>query len=129
MKKLFLLMLLLSAVGFAENLVFDNQTSYPGKGSKMMVQWASSAKEVEEGNQAVMHGAKLNNKSLRMITHSGKNNISIPKKSEYFRVLIWSMNTIDPDLLTNWVEVVPNKTYTLKDDLLVPSVLMSGMGC
>lgn len=48
---------------------------------------------------------------------------------EYFRVLVWSDGKSEPDLLTNGVDVVPNKTYTVRDDLLVPAVLMAGTGC
>ena len=134
MKKIalcFLCLCFIAATGFAENLTLDNQSTYPMKhqNSKMAVQWASSAKEIEEGNQALMHGSKLNPSTLQAITKPGKIKLSIPKNAEYFRVLTWSKGDGDPDFNTNWVNIVPNKTYTLEEDHLVPSVLMSGSGC
>ncbi len=127
----FLWLIVVSATGFAENLVLENQTPYPSKNqkSKIAVQWATSAKEVDEGNNALLHGLKLNPDTMQVLTQSGKISLSIPKKAEYFRVLAWSKGEGDPDFHTNWVEIVPNKTYTLKADHLVPSVLMSGTGC
>lgn len=127
--KLFFLALLITATGFAENLVLENQTSYPIKTSRMVIQWATTAKEVEEGNSALMYGLKLNPASLQELTQAGKVSLSIPQKAEYFRVLVWSKGEGEPDLHTNWVEVIPTKTYTLKAEHLVPSVLMLGTGC
>lgn len=123
--------LMLAAIGFAENFVFENQTIYPNKTqkSKMAIQWASSAKEVDEENKAVTYGLKLNSSRLQAVSQLGKVNISIPENAEHFRVLVWSKNQKDPDLITNWVDVTPNKTYTLETDHLVPVVLMSGSGC
>ncbi len=111
--------------------MLENQTPYPLKNqkSKIAVQWANSGKEVDEGNHAMMHGLKLNPETLQVITHSGKVYLNIPKKAEYFRVLAWSKGEGDPDLLTNWVDVQPNKTYTLEADHLVPAILMLGTGC
>ena len=131
MKKItiFFLSLLVVATGFTENLVLENQTSYPNKKSKIAVQWANSGKEVDEGNNAMISGSKLNSDSLQVLTQSGKTTLTIPKNAEYFRILAWSKSEGDPDLLTNWVDIVPNKTYTLKQDHLVPSVLMLGTGC
>ena len=127
----FLSLLIVASTGFADNFVFDNQTSYPvqNQKSKIAIQWASSAKEVAEANEAFINGNGLNAGTVQAITRPGKSNITIPKKSEYFRVLVWSNGQGDPDYLTNWVDVVPNKTYTIKSDDLVPSVLMTGMGC
>ncbi len=127
----FFSLLLVAATGFAENLVLDNQTSYPTKDqkTKMMIQWAFSAKDVDDGNHAIAHGSALNPKSLQAIKQPGKVKLVIPKKAEYFRILVWSTEQKEPDLHTNWVEIIPNKTYLLKPDQLVPSVLMSGMGC
>ena len=127
----FLPLLVIATTGFAKNLVLENQTSYPLKNqkSKIAIQWASSAKEVEEGNNAFTQGLKLNSNTLKVLKQSGKINLSIPKTAEYFRVLVWSKGVGEPDLLTNWVDIVPNKIYILKADHLVPSVLMLGMGC
>lgn len=122
---------LLTAGGFADNLVLENLTSYPQKkqNMKIAVQWANSAKEVEEGNQALVAGSKLNPSTMQPLTKSGKIELTIPQKAAYFRVLAWSKESEEPDFHTNWVEIIPNKTYTLKADFLIPSVLMSGMGC
>lgn len=134
MKKIiliFLSLLAITTVGFTENITLDNQTSYPIKDqkSKIAVQWANSAKEIDEGNNAIMHGGKLNSSSLQVLTSQGKVELKIPKKAEYFRVLVWSKGEGDPDFHTNWVDVIPGKAYTLQTDHLVPSVLMPGMGC
>lgn len=132
MKKITLFFLsLLAITGFAENLVLENETPYPIKNqrSKIAVQWASSAKEVEEGNHALIHGLTLNRATLQVLTRPGKVHLSIPKKAEYFRVLAWSKGKGGPDFLTNWVEIVPKKTYILKADHLVPVALMLGTGC
>ncbi|MBX9924146.1 MAG: hypothetical protein K2Y01_08565 [Rhabdochlamydiaceae bacterium] len=133
MKKisLFFFSILLATTGFAESFVLDNQTSYPDTNlkSKIAVQWANSAKEVDENNKAMIHGEPLTPNSIQNISKSGKTTLTIPDKAEYFRILAWSKNTEEPDLLTNWIDIVPNKTYTLETDHLVPAVLMSGTGC
>ncbi len=131
MKKIMLFFLLLTTTGFAENLVLENQTPYPvqNQDSTIAIQWATSAKEVDEFNKAIMHGVKLNPATFQVLTQPGKVNLSIPTNAEYFRVLIWSKNQENPDFHTNWVDIAPNKTYTLTADHLVPSVLMSGSGC
>ena len=124
-----LFFLLLATTGFAENLVLENQTPYPTQNSKIAIQWATSAKEVDEYNKAIMYGLKLNPSTFQVLTQSGKITLSIPNNAEYFRVLVWSKGEENPDFHTNWVDIVPNKTYTLETDKLVPSVLMSGSGC
>lgn len=128
MKKI-VLFLLLATTGFSTSLVLENRTSHPTQNSKIAVQWAFSAKEVDEGNKALLDGARLPATTLQTLAHIGKVKLAIPKNAEYFRVLAWSKGGDDPDLHTNWVEAVPNKTYTLQADHLVPTVLMSGMGC
>ncbi|MBS0627942.1 MAG: hypothetical protein JSS09_07005 [Verrucomicrobia bacterium] len=122
---------MVATAGFSESFVFDNETSYPNNDqkSKIAVQWASSAKEVDEGNKALMYGYKLNPSTFQIITKQGKVTLNIPEEAQYFRVLAWSNNDENPDLITNWVDVEPNKTYTLTTDHLVPTVLMSGTGC
>jgi hypothetical protein len=127
----FFLSLFFISTGFAENIVIENQTSYPIKTpkSKIAVQWASSSKEVQDDNHAIMYGIPANPGSLQMITDSGKINVNLPDKAKYFRVLVWSKGEGEPDLVTNWIEFESNKTYMLKDDHLVPAVLMSGSGC
>jgi hypothetical protein len=124
------LSLLVAASGFADELTLKNQTAYPLKAkSKMAIQWASSGQEVDAGNQAIISQAKLDPNTLQPLSQSGQITLHVPAKAEYFRVLVWSNGAKEPDLLTNWVNIVPNKTYTLKTDHLVPSVLMLGTGC
>jgi hypothetical protein len=127
----FFSLLIVATTGFAENLTLWNQTSYPNKSvkSQIAVQWASSAKEVAENNNASIQGLEMNPDSMQTLPQGGKINLSIPDNAEYFRVIVWSKGGKDPDYLTNWVDVVPNKTYELKADHLTPSVLMTGMGC
>jgi hypothetical protein len=131
MKIMILFFLVLARSSFADSLVLENQTSHPNtdQKSKIAVQWASSAKEVNEGNQALIYGSKLNQKSLQFLKKTGTLTVNIPKKAEYFRVVVWSNGEGEPDLVTNWVDIVPDKTYTLQSDHLVPSVLMLGTGC
>lgn len=123
--------LFLATTGFADSFVLENQTSYPNQKqkSKIAIQWASSVKEVNDANTALMNGLKLNAKTLQMLKQIGTLNLNIPKKAEYFRVVAWSTGDGEPDFVTNWVDVVPDKTYTLETDHLVPSVLMQGTGC
>lgn len=117
--------------GFADSFVLNNQISGFNNNTKsrMVIQWASSVKEVEENNKDIQQADKLNVSSLQAVNETGKITIDIPKNVEYFRLLVWSKETKAPDLLTNWVDVIPNKTYTINNDYLVPLVLMSGMGC
>jgi hypothetical protein len=35
----------------------------------------------------------------------------------------------EPDYTTNWIDITPDKTYTLGNDYLIPVVLMAGSGC
>lgn len=125
------LSLMIAMTGCAEEIVFENKTSYPMKNqqTKIAIQWASTAKEVDENNKAVIYGSTLNSDNIQVLTEPGKINVNIPKQAEYFRVLAWSKGEGDPDLLTNWVDIIPNKTYTLEPGYLIPAVLMSGTGC
>lgn len=102
--------MLVDAAGFADSLVINNKASYPAANqkSKMVIQWASSAKDVEEINSAVKQGLKLNPDTFQALTQSGKISLEIPKKAEYFRVLVWSNGNEGPDFLTNWVDAVPS---------------------
>ncbi|HEY2811385.1 MAG TPA: hypothetical protein VGJ00_08370 [Rhabdochlamydiaceae bacterium] len=122
---------LLTIKGFSEKLVLVNRTSYPLKNEKsqIAVQWAASAKEVAEGNSALIEGLQLDSTALQFLSQTGKISLTIPMNAEYFRILVWSKEQEDPDLHTNWVDVIPNKTYTLKNEYLVPTVLLFGFGC
>lgn len=128
MKKIALFLLLTSAI-FAESITFDNQTNYPTKQSKMAIQWANSAREVDEDNKALMHGGTVNSNTLQPISQTGKVKLTIPKKAQQFRVLVWSKGSGEPDYTTNWIDITLNKTYKLENDYLIPVVLMSGSGC
>jgi len=129
--RLLIASLLFTTGAFADQLILENLSNYPQqkKSSKIAVQWANSAREIEEGNQALVAGTKLNPSTMQYITKTGEIKLTIPPKAEYFRVLAWSNGQGEPDFHTNWVEIIPNKSYTLEADHLVPTVLMSGMGC
>ena len=132
MKKItlfFLSLLVMATTGFAECITLENQTAHPKEKTKIAVQWATSTKNVQEGNEAIIHGTKLQPGSMQMITKTGPVKLKVPNNAQYFRVLVWSQGKGDPDLLTNWVDIIPNKSYILKDDQLIPSVLMPGSGC
>lgn len=133
MKKLILcfLSLLMTSLSFAQNIVVNNQTNYPNKdqASKIAVQWANSAKDIQECNKALIYDLKLNPSSIQVLIQPGMNELSIPKSAKHFRVLVWSKGKRIPNLLTNWVDVIPNKTYSLLQDQLAPTALMVGTGC
>ncbi len=121
--------LFLTASLFAEIIILDNQSAYPTKQSKMAVQWANSAREVDENNKTLMYGGKLNPSTLQPITQTGEVKLATPLKAQQFRVLVWSKGTGEPDYVTNWIDFVQGATYTLKTDHLIPAVLMPGSGC
>ncbi len=120
---------LLTISAFADTLVLNNQTPYPDKKTKIAIQWASSAKDINEANTALIQGSKLDSSTIQMLSQSKKVTLTIPEKAEYFRILVWTKDEPNPDLHTNWVDIVPGKTYTLKTDQLIPTVLAVGMGC
>ncbi len=130
MKKI-ALFILLAVTAFADQITLNNQTVYPSnqQKAKIAVQWANSAKEVDEANNALIYGTKLKTGSLKVLTQSGTIQLTIPARAEHFRILVWTKGYGDPDLVTNWVDITPGKTYTLETDHLVPAVLMSGSGC
>ncbi len=116
----------------AESIALDNQTSHPlsSEESKIAIQWAKSAKEIDEENHALQYGLELNFKNIDFIKQKGEFNLNVPEKAEYFRIIAWSKKEEkEPDHVTNWIEITPQKKYTLKQDDLIPVVLMSGMGC
>lgn len=121
--------LFLTTCLFAENIFLDNKTAYPAKQSKMAIQWADSAKEVDEYNKALMYGKKINRDKLQPISQIGKVKLTIPKKAHQFRVLVWSDSSKEPDYSTNWIDITDGKTYTLENDYLIPVVIMPGSGC
>ncbi len=133
MKKtvVFVISIFVVTTGFSESFVLNNQTSVPTdkQKSKVAIQWAASAKEVDESNNRIRQGLRLNPDKLHLLTKRGKIHLSIPKKAEYFRVMVWSKGELGPDFLTNWVDIIPNKIYTLNKDHLIPTILMAGTGC
>lgn len=133
MKKIFLFFLLVGVVniGFAERIILVNDTKYPHalQKSKIAIQWATLAKEVEESNNKLKQGVKLDQKAFQILKKTRTIHLNIPEKAEYFRVVVWSKGVHEPDFLTNWVDIVPNKTYTLNEQYLIPVALMAGMGC
>lgn len=120
---------LIAATGFAENVILENNTTYPTKKSKMAIQWAYSGKDVDNANNASIQHLKLDPSTLQTLSQTRKNTIKVPDGAEYFRIVVWSKEEDNPDLLTNWVDIVPSKNYVLKQDHLVPAVLMVGVGC
>jgi len=129
MKKLVIAVLFFATTAFAKQLVLDNQTSYPAKNQKIAIQWATSAQEVDESNKALMYEEKLSPNSIQVLKQKGKIDLNIPEDATYFRIVVWSKGDSAPDYSTNWIDIEPGKTYTLKTEHLVPIVLMSGMGC
>ncbi len=123
------LFFLLTTTLFAESITFDNQTRYPAKQSKMAIQWAHSAREVDQLNQALMNGEQINPAALQNISQKGKMKLTVPKKAELFRVIVWSEGAVEPDYTTNWIDITADKTYMLENDYLIPVALMSGTGC
>ena len=130
MKK-WILIFFFSSVIYADSIIFENQTSHPAKemSSKIAIQWANSVREVHAYNEAVIQGLKLKSSSLKSLKQQGKFQLNIPKNAEYFRVLVWPKGSKEPKLLTNWVEIIPNKIYQLREDHLISSVLLFGLGC
>jgi hypothetical protein len=125
--KQILFLITLASAAFAEQITLDNQTSYPNRETQMGIQWANTAQEISKQNDAYDPTLKLN--SLKLLNGSGKTELNSPEGAEYFRIVIWKKNGKEPDLLTNWVDIQPHKTYTLKNNQLIPAVLMAGMGC
>ena len=121
----------MSSVVLADNIMIDNKTNYPDKDKpgKIAVQWAVSAKATQKANRSILNGSALNSSSLMMLAQKGKIQLTSPQNARYFRVVVWSSDKPEPDLLTNWVDIVSNKNYVVNQNQLVPTVLMSGAGC
>lgn len=128
MKKICLFFFLTTSL-FAESIILDNQTAYPTKQSKMAVQWANSARDVDVNNKTLMYGGKLDPTTLQPVSQTGEVKLTIPIKAQQFRVLVWSKVSEEPDYSTNWIDITQGKTYTLETDYLIPVVLMPGSGC
>src|SRR5579871_5404812 len=93
------LFLLVTTMGFAKNLVVDNQTPYPirEQKSKIAVQWAATAKEVDTYNKAIISGSQMNPNSFQMLAQTGVIHLKIPNDAEYFRILVWTQDGLEPN--------------------------------
>lgn len=124
----FISSMLLAAAAYSANIVFDNETSYPNEG-KIAVQWAYNSQEMQDGNTAVLYEKGLKQNSVQFLNKNGKVTLPVPANALYLRVLVWAEGNENPDLVTNWVDIVPNKTYMIDDEHLFPPVLLTGSGC
>ena len=122
--KFFATLLFGTATLFADSFTLNNETPF----RKIALQWTSSARGAQESNDALLQGDPLKSSEL-FVLRQAKTTLAIPKNAAYFRVLVWQTHQKQPDLLTNWVEIVPDKTYLLKEEHLTPILLMNGMGC
>ncbi|TAL60307.1 MAG: hypothetical protein EPN84_09735 [Legionella sp.] len=133
MKKILVYLCLscVSLVAFADKIVLDNKTNYPDQShpGKIAIQWATSVTDTQEANKIIIHGSKLDSSSLMLLSKKGSMQLTPPDHAHYFRLMVWSTGKQEPDLLTNWVDIIPNKIYTVNQDHLVPTVLISGAGC
>lgn len=133
MKKIlvWLYLCFMASTALADSIVLDNETNYPEKGKpgKIAVQWAATVEITQKANKTIIHGSTLDLSALMMLPQKGQIRLTPPNHSKYFRILVWSTDKHGPDFLTNWVNIVPNTTYTVKQDQLIPVVLMSGSGC
>lgn len=133
MKKILVYLCLnfMASTVFAGNIVLENKTNYPekGKSGKIAVQWAVSAKAIQKANKSILNGSTFNLSSLVMLSQKGKIQLITPNDARYFRLVAWANDNKEPDFLTNWVDIVPNKTYVVNQNQLVPRVLMAGAGC
>lgn len=122
--KFFTFCLFFTTTLFADHFTLENETPF----RKIAIQWASSARMVQESNDAIMQRDPIATADLYYPRQS-KATVSVPKNATYFRVLIWDSEQNLPEFLTNWVELVSGKTYLLKKEHLTPVLLINGMGC
>lgn len=127
----YLCLYLMASTALATQIMFDNKTNYPEKNNpgKIAVQWVTSAEAIQESNKAIINGSKLDLSSLMTLSQKGQIQLTLPNHANYFRVVVWSTGKKQPDLLTNWVDIVPNKTYIVNQDQLASAILVSGAGC
>lgn len=109
---------------FADSFILENEASFP----KVAVQWASSARDVQDSNDLLIQEELIPPSNLCYL-NQGKTAVAIPKNAIYFRIVAWQTKQPLPDFLTNWVEITPSKTYLIKDEHLTPALLMNGVGC
>lgn len=128
---LFLILLGIASIGFTEQVVLENQLSDFARDQniKMAIQWANSAKDLEAKNILAKQKStwKLD---LSLVPNQKKTiSLTIPQKAEYFRVVVWLKDAKNPSFITSWVDIIPNKIYTLDKEHLTPIALMLGTGC
>ncbi|WP_231861986.1 hypothetical protein [Legionella hackeliae] len=85
--------------------------------------------DTQKANKTILNSSSLDSNSLTMLSQKGQTQLTPPTHGRYFRIVVGSTNKQAPDLLTNWVDIVLNKTYLINQDQLVPAILMSGAGC
>ena len=78
MKKsiLFLLCIAIVSTSFAEHVVLNYVTlnTHPRQKIKVAIQWATTAKEIDENDNIIRQGFELNLKTLKILTKLGKIN-------------------------------------------------------
>lgn len=120
--KFLALFLCFTASLLADSFTLENKTSF----QKIAIQWASCARVAQESNDALLQGELP--KGLyypKKVTAK----VKIPSGASYFRLLVWESKEKNPTFLTNWVVIVPDKTYLIDDEHLTPILLLNGMGC
>lgn len=119
------------SVVLANNIVLKNDTNYPEKGKPgtIGVQWATSTEDTQKANKGITNDSIIDLSLMKVLSQKGHTQLSPPEHSQYFRVVVWSTGKDKPDFVTNWVNIIANKTYIVKQDQLIPAVLMSGAGC
>ena len=126
MKMMCTALLAVASGGMADSIILDNQTT--GHPSKMVIHWVASGEEARQANYAVRYDSRVDPQHTQPIQGVGPITLTVPEHAESFRILVWEEGDQDP-LLTNWVDVIPDKTYVLQDEHLSPTVLMAGTGC
>lgn len=116
---------------FAHTITIDNQTHYPRKTSseRLMVQWAFTAESLHQENNTTPSTLSIDSKMLQSLNQKGVLELTTPDRAQYFRILLWSPLKKQPDLLTHWVTLIPNKKYTVMNAHLMPLIMLSGLGC
>ena len=128
MKFIIFLSCFMTTALFAEMITIDNMTSYPDKKHSMMgIQWANSTQEINQKMIKTMY--QSDEESNKALSKAGKNTINVPSSANYFRICVWGNDQTTPEYVTSWILIVPDKSYTLKQNNLYPAVLSSGSGC
>lgn len=121
----------INSLVFADTITIDNLSNYPSTTStdKMMVQWATTAEATQKINETIINDQILDANAMTALTQKGKSQLTLPTDARYFRIMVWIGKAQGPDFLTNWVAIIPGKTYELQQNQLVPKIMMTGSGC